>query len=58
MNFVTIKKTFIFFMMLFSSLIIQAQEIIKEAAELTVEKLDTNQRKKIDTAILYLLIKI
>ena len=51
MNFVTIKKTFIFFMMLFSSLMIQAQEIIKEKEDVVVEKVKTNKRQKIDGVI-------
>ena len=51
MKFVTIKKAFIFFMMLFSSLMIQAQEIIKEKEDVVVEKVKTNKRQKIDGVI-------
>lgn len=51
MKFVTIKKAFIFFMLLFSSLMIQAQEIIKEPENVVKEKTDPNQRKKIDGVI-------
>ncbi len=51
MNFVTIKKAFLFFMMLFSSLMIQAQEIIKEKEAVVAEKVKDNERKKIDGII-------
>ncbi|WP_413999035.1 peptidylprolyl isomerase [Flavobacterium sp. W1B] len=51
MNSVNNKSALLFFLLLFSSTLISAQEIIKDAAVTTVNKVQKSQRQKIDGVI-------
>ncbi|WP_072939074.1 peptidylprolyl isomerase [Flavobacterium granuli] len=51
MNSINNKSAFLFFLLLFSSTLISAQEIIKDSVVPSVKKIQTGQRQKIDGVI-------